>query len=374
MEQKYLPIGSVCTLKGKSKKVMVTGYYSVEFTGNLKIKDYSGCVYPEGMLLPEQNCIFNHDDIESIDFLGFKNDEYRTFRNLLDRLTGNKVSEEERARKFHEENDMFLTSNSIYSKLLFDENGVVMIADPVIKTKEETKESNITFDENGTVISVHNGQNVKNPFYVDYSETQNVIEQNESLDIFNKYEFDEKGNVTDVKENNTSHLSKIEFDENGVVIAINGDTLKQEQNNKKYNFDENGNVISLEEEIPPIGPGLPGYVKPENKKVSNYNFDEDGNVITEKTYEFDVEGNLVSMSDVEKEEKIPPIGPGLPGYVAPVVAPTAPVEPVAPTGGYQFDANGNVVAAPQAPAQLAQSAEPVFTNIQFDENGTVVSA
>ena len=37
MEQKYLPIGSVCTLKGKNKKVMITGYYSVEFNGNFKI-------------------------------------------------------------------------------------------------------------------------------------------------------------------------------------------------------------------------------------------------------------------------------------------------------------------------------------------------
>ena len=95
MEQKYLPIGSVCTLKGKNKKVMITGYYSVEFNGNLRIKDYCGCVYPEGMLLPEHSCTFNHTDIETIDFIGFKNDEQKTFQGLLNRLTGNNLSEEE---------------------------------------------------------------------------------------------------------------------------------------------------------------------------------------------------------------------------------------------------------------------------------------
>ena len=137
MEQKYLPIGSVCTLKGKNKKVMITGYYSVSFSGNLKINDYMGCAYPEGMLLPEFVCSFNHTDIESVDFLGFKNEEQEIFKGLLNRLTGN--TDENATSELHKENDIFLTSNSSYSKLLFDENGVVMIADPVVEQPKEIK-------------------------------------------------------------------------------------------------------------------------------------------------------------------------------------------------------------------------------------------
>ena len=73
------------------------------------------------------------------------------------------------------------------------------------------------------------------------------------------------------------------------------------------------------------------------------------------------------------EEPVPPIGPGLPGYVAPTpVVPTSPQ----PSNEYQFDANENVVAAPAvAPVQQpATPTEPSMSNIQFDENGTVISA
>ena len=347
MEQKYLPIGSVCTLKGKNKKVMITGYYSVEFNGNLKINDYVGCVYPEGMLLPEQTYTFNHDDIEAIDFIGLKNDEFQTFRNLLDRLTGNEKADEEKAAEFHKENDMFLTSNSVYSKLLFDENGVVMIADPVEEPKKEIEEptwNNIKFDKNGTVVSM-DVEEVENPFYKEF-ENVKVPEQKHSSEwnIFNKIEFDENGTVISVEENKeenkeeNNQLSKIEFDENGTVIAVNGDTLKEKNDLSKYKFDENGTLIAVEEdeeEIPAIGPGLPGYVAPENKKVSNYSFDDDGNLVAEETYEFDVNGNLVAQNKFEleqDEEEIPPIGPGLPGYVEPKKVPN-----------YKFDEEGNVI-------------------------------
>lgn len=78
-----------------------------------------------------------------------------------------------------------------------------------------------------------------------------------------------------------------------------------------------------------------------------------------------------------EEQPVPPIGPGLPGYVAPQVAtPVVPEQPAPATvNGFQFDANGNVIAAPQ-PVQPEPQVSPVqpLTNIQFDENGTVVSA
>ena len=330
MQEKYLPIGSVCTLKGKNKKVMITGYYSVEFNGNFKINDYVGCTYPEGMLLPELVCNFNHTDIESIDFVGYRNEEQRVFDNLLNRLTGNDKYEVEKAAKFHQENDMFLTSNSTYSKILFDENGVVMIADPVVKEeKTEIEESNdwsnIRFDESGTVVSADLENDVINPFYKEYSSFE--IQEPEHSDsknwnIFNNIEFDENGTViSSGLEEDKSSLNQIEFDENGIVISVGQDFSNDETDYSKYRFDENGTLISdgiesLEEEIPPIGPGLPGYVEP----------------VKEPKYKFDENGTLISDGTESLEEEIPPIGPGLPGYVEPKIGPQ-----------YKFDEEGNVI-------------------------------
>lgn len=84
------------------------------------------------------------------------------------------------------------------------------------------------------------------------------------------------------------------------------------------------------------------------------------------------------------EAPVPPIGPGLPGYVAPVVETPAiaPVQPVAPVAqsasdGFQFDANGNVIAAPTQETSTTEGEggeAPSAPNFQFDENGTVISA
>lgn len=275
MEKKYLPIGSICTLKGKNKKIMIMGYYAVEFNGNLKIKDYSGCSYPEGMLLPDQVITFNHTDIEKVDFVGFKSEEQKIFESLLNRLTGNTTAEES-AAEFHKNNDMFLTSNSTYSKLLFDENGVVMIADPVEKPKENKNKAwkNIKFDKDGYVISTGNEEDISNPFHKEYNGQKVEDQSNRDWKIFDKIEFDENGTVVSA-ESNINHkkeemLNKIEFDENGTVISVNGETLKERQNLEQYRFDENGTVIAAPAQVQPIQPSL-----------SNIQFDENGIVVSE---------------------------------------------------------------------------------------------
>ena len=323
MEQKYLPIGSVCTLKGKNKKIMITGYYSVEFNGNLKINDYMGCAYLEGMLLPELSCTFNHTDIEKVDFIGFKNEEQKTFEGLLNRLTGNDKTEEEKAADFHKQNDMYLTSNSTYSKLLFDENGVVMIADPVIeKTETDTKKDwkNINFDKNGYVISAELNEDRSNPFYKEYNTDSKTIDSDidtKKWNIFNKIEFDENGTVvsaeTNINDKKDSLLNKIEFDENGTVISVGGDSLKEETDYSQYRFDENGTLIAIgneviENEVTTVEP----------QKEPNYKFDENG--------------VLIADGKTKIEEQITAIEPGIPGYVEPQKE-----------ANYKFDENGIVV-------------------------------
>ena len=82
MKESYLPIGSVVVLKN-NKKVMVIGYYSVEYADDIVVYDYSGCAYPEGLMIKSSFCSFNQNDIKSVEFEGYKADEYVKLNNNL---------------------------------------------------------------------------------------------------------------------------------------------------------------------------------------------------------------------------------------------------------------------------------------------------
>lgn len=86
MRGKYLPIGSVVLLKGGKKRAMITGFCSVAQENQDKIYDYSGCVYPEGYLSSNQVCLFDHDQIEKIFFIGFEDDEEFRFKEKLNNI------------------------------------------------------------------------------------------------------------------------------------------------------------------------------------------------------------------------------------------------------------------------------------------------
>ena len=62
MEEKLLPIGSVVKLKNGQKRLMITGFLQMEQDekGQKNIWDYSGCLYPEGMLTSEANYAFTN--------------------------------------------------------------------------------------------------------------------------------------------------------------------------------------------------------------------------------------------------------------------------------------------------------------------------
>lgn len=73
MNKGLLPIGTVLVLKGGTKKVMVTGYYS-KAKDDDKIYDYNGCIFPEG-LMENLYCLFNSNQIEEVFYRGLENDE-----------------------------------------------------------------------------------------------------------------------------------------------------------------------------------------------------------------------------------------------------------------------------------------------------------
>lgn len=84
--QKYLPIGTVVMLKGGKKRAMITGFCAVSGEHKDRTFDYSGCLYPEGFLSSNQTLLFNHEQIDKIYYLGFVDDEEKTFKERLNKM------------------------------------------------------------------------------------------------------------------------------------------------------------------------------------------------------------------------------------------------------------------------------------------------
>lgn len=88
-ENKYLPIGTVVLLNGGSKKVMITGFCVIPNDNKHKLYDYSGCLYPEGVINSNEVCLFNHEQIDEIVFKGYENDEEKIFKEELTKEINN---------------------------------------------------------------------------------------------------------------------------------------------------------------------------------------------------------------------------------------------------------------------------------------------
>jgi len=81
--EKYLPIGTVVMLKEGKKRIMITGFCSIPNNDKNKMYDYSGCMYPEGLLSSEQTALFDHEQIDEVYHLGLQDEEERKFKKFL---------------------------------------------------------------------------------------------------------------------------------------------------------------------------------------------------------------------------------------------------------------------------------------------------
>ena len=81
--EKYLPVGTVVMLKNATKRVMITGFLTTPNNDKSVTYDYSGCLYPEGILTSDQSMVFNHDQISQIYHLGLIDDEEKEFKQKL---------------------------------------------------------------------------------------------------------------------------------------------------------------------------------------------------------------------------------------------------------------------------------------------------
>lgn len=91
MEEKYLPVGTVVKLKEGVKAIMITGFCAISGDDG-KMYDYSACLYPEGVVGPEMNFLFNHDQIAEILHKGLVSEEEVTFKQKLNQIIAEKVS------------------------------------------------------------------------------------------------------------------------------------------------------------------------------------------------------------------------------------------------------------------------------------------
>lgn len=95
MFEKVLPIGTIVLLKGARKRVMIIGYCKYMGDDTSKIYDYAGCVYPEGYLSPDTTALFDHDQIDAIFSLGFRNMVQHEFQKKLESALKNMGKENE---------------------------------------------------------------------------------------------------------------------------------------------------------------------------------------------------------------------------------------------------------------------------------------
>lgn len=84
--EKYLPIGSVCLLKNVKKKVMIMGYCIMPKNKKNVIYDYSGCLYPEGVLSSDKTIFFNHDEIDKVYYKGYCDEDFDSFMLVLKKI------------------------------------------------------------------------------------------------------------------------------------------------------------------------------------------------------------------------------------------------------------------------------------------------
>ena len=189
--EKYLPIGTVCTIKNHQKKVMIVGVFSTEYNGTVKMYDYKGCDYPEGLLLSNRLCSFNHVDIENILFMGYKDEFYDSFNKNIIGQNDAKESATYEKKPF---------ANNIR----FDANGVV-VYDPI---EAPTYKSNVT---NVSISEKVDQKEVNNPFVPVQKEVSNPSQENSNeWSIFKNMPFDEHGVVISAEEYTKEELSNKE--------------------------------------------------------------------------------------------------------------------------------------------------------------------
>ncbi len=108
MNKEVLPIGSVVLLKGGTKRLMITGFCSIDNDNTSKVYDYTGCIYPEGIINSNEIRLFDDNQIDKVYFRGFEDDEQIQFRNILEKVMSEYSSEIDNINQIDDEEPVIM--------------------------------------------------------------------------------------------------------------------------------------------------------------------------------------------------------------------------------------------------------------------------
>lgn len=80
----WLPLGTVVSVDDSGQKVMIIGRIQQDANHPENKCEYSAVLYPQGLLNPEENYMFNFSQVKQIHFLGFSNEDNEMFEKQLD--------------------------------------------------------------------------------------------------------------------------------------------------------------------------------------------------------------------------------------------------------------------------------------------------
>ncbi|WP_455721606.1 DUF4176 domain-containing protein [Agathobacter sp.] len=84
MLEGLLPIGSVVLIGNSKRRVMIVGVCQKGGSNPEKIWDYTGVIFPEGFLDPENMFLFDNEQITKVFAIGYQDEEQMAFKQMAD--------------------------------------------------------------------------------------------------------------------------------------------------------------------------------------------------------------------------------------------------------------------------------------------------
>lgn len=81
---RLLPIGSVVTLAGSNKTLMIYGHMQRDINTEV-VYDYIACDYPQGIIDTDRCYLLQDEDIEKLAFVGLQDTESLEYQSALSR-------------------------------------------------------------------------------------------------------------------------------------------------------------------------------------------------------------------------------------------------------------------------------------------------
>lgn len=106
-QERFLPIGTVVTVKGGNHPMMIINYciYPIgevyengkKIDAKGKMYEYGACPYPEGLLVSDKINGFNHDQIDKVLYMGYVTDKQKELSRILNgglKIRNERISQE----------------------------------------------------------------------------------------------------------------------------------------------------------------------------------------------------------------------------------------------------------------------------------------